>query len=85
LNITSRSLGVIQRFGLGLAVLGTDRRRAREVPPEIGEEEPEDVAEAGELFDPGTTGRVIVMQNVVPVLSTIGAYAAFRVAFAFWW
>ncbi|WP_049901025.1 inorganic phosphate transporter [Halococcus agarilyticus] len=56
-----------------------------EEPPEIGEEEPEAVAEAGELFDPGTTGRVIVMQNVVPVLSTIGAYAAFRVAFAFWW
>ena len=56
-----------------------------EKAPEIGEEESEDVTEAGELFDPGTTGRVIVMQNVVPVLSTIGAYAAFRVAFAFWW
>ena len=56
-----------------------------EEAPEIGEEESEDVTEAGELFDPGTTGRVIVMQNVVPVLSTIGAYAAFRVAFAFWW
>ena len=56
-----------------------------EEAPEIGEEESEDVTEAGELFDPGTTCRVIVMQNVVPVLSTIGAYAAFRVAFAFWW
>jgi inorganic phosphate transporter, PiT family len=53
--------------------------------PAIGEEEPERVATAGELFDPGTTGRVIVMQNVVPVLSTIGAYATFRVAFEFWW
>ena len=56
-----------------------------EEAPEIGEEESEDVTEAGELFDPGTTGRVIVMQNVVPVFSTIGAYAAFRVAFGFWW
>lgn len=53
--------------------------------PEIGEEEPEDIPSAGDLFDPSTTGRVILMQNVVPLLSTIGAFAAFKLLFAFVW
>ncbi|MFB6234441.1 MAG: anion permease [Halopenitus sp.] len=53
--------------------------------PEIGEEEPEDIPSAGDLFDPSTTGRVILMQNVVPLLSTIGAYAAFKLLFTFVW
>ena len=29
------------------------------------------------LFDPGTTVRVILMQNVVPVLATLGSYLTF--------
>ncbi len=49
--------------------------------PAIGEEDPADLPSAGDLFDPATTGRVIVMQNVVPVLSTVGAYATFAVLF----
>jgi PiT family inorganic phosphate transporter len=49
--------------------------------PEIGAEEPEDIPSAADLFDPSTTGRVVVMQNVVPALSTIGAYLTFRVLF----
>jgi PiT family inorganic phosphate transporter len=53
--------------------------------PEIGEEEPEAVPTASALFDPATTGRVIVMQNVVPVLSTIGAYVMFVILFGVWW
>jgi PiT family inorganic phosphate transporter len=53
--------------------------------PDIGEEDPEDTPETGDLFDPTTTGRVIVMQNVVPILSTVGAYAAFWGLFAFVW
>ena len=56
-----------------------------EEAPEIGEEEPDDIPSAGDLFDPATTGRVLVMQNVVPVLSTAGAYATFTALFAFWW
>jgi len=56
-----------------------------EEAPEIGEEEPDDIPSAGDLFDPATTGRVLVMQNVVPVLSTAGAYATFTLLFAFWW
>jgi len=43
----------------------------------IGEESPEDVPSASDLFDPETTARVIITQNVVPVLSTVGAYLAF--------
>jgi len=54
------------------------------IPP-IGEEEPADIPTAADLFDPATTGRVIVMQNVVPILSTVGAYATFAVLFRFWW
>nr|WP_254714717.1 inorganic phosphate transporter [Natranaeroarchaeum aerophilus] len=46
--------------------------------PDIGEEEPEDIPSAGDLFDPGTTGRVILLQNLVPAISTIGAYLVFR-------
>jgi PiT family inorganic phosphate transporter len=53
--------------------------------PDIGEEDPEDTPETGDLFDPTTTGRVIVMQNVVPIISTAGAYAAFWGLFAFVW
>jgi len=46
--------------------------------PDIGEEEPEDIPSTAELFDPETTARVIVMQNVVPVIATVGAYLTFR-------
>jgi PiT family inorganic phosphate transporter len=53
--------------------------------PEIGEEDPEEIPSAGELFDPSTTGRVILMQNVVPVLSTVGAYVTFWFLFSFVW
>lgn len=48
-----------------------------ELPP-IGEEEPADIPEANELFDPTTTARVVVMQNLVPMFATIGAYLTFR-------
>ncbi len=30
-----------------------------------------------DLFDPGTTVRVILMQNVVPILATVGSYLTF--------
>ena len=46
--------------------------------PAIGEEDPEDIPAASELFDPATTARVVVMQNLVPVISTVGAYLTFR-------
>jgi PiT family inorganic phosphate transporter len=47
-----------------------------ELPP-IGEEDPEAPA-GGDLFNPATTARVVLMQNVVPAIATIGAYLTFR-------
>jgi len=46
--------------------------------PSIGEEDPDDIPSASDLFDPGTTARVVLMQNVVPMLATVGAYLTFR-------
>ncbi|TQQ83764.1 inorganic phosphate transporter [Halonotius terrestris] len=46
--------------------------------PPMGEEEPEDIPAASDLFNPSTTARVILLQNVVPLISTIGAYLVFR-------
>jgi PiT family inorganic phosphate transporter len=34
-----------------------------------------------DLFDPATTVRVVVMQNVVPMLATVGSFLAFRFLF----
>jgi len=48
-----------------------------ELPP-IGEEDPEDIPRAADLFNPATTARVVLMQNLVPAIATIGAYLAFR-------
>jgi PiT family inorganic phosphate transporter len=48
----------------------------RDEPPEIGE--PETIPSASDLFDPATTARVVLMQNVVPVIATVGAYLTFR-------
>jgi len=48
-----------------------------ELPP-IGEEDPDDVPAGAALFDPATTARVVLMQNVVPVIATAGAYLTFR-------
>lgn len=46
--------------------------------PKIGEENPDDISAASDLFDPSTTGRVIAMQNLVPVIATVGSYVTFR-------
>lgn len=46
--------------------------------PPIGEENPEDIPRAGALFNPATTARVVLMQNVVPAIATLGAYLTFR-------
>lgn len=44
----------------------------------IGEEPPEKIPAASELFDPTTTARVVLLQNVVPAIATVGAYLTFR-------
>lgn len=61
--------------GVSVGALAADE--PGEEMPEIGEEDPEELPRRSDLFDPGTTARVIVMQNVVPVISTVGAYLTF--------
>lgn len=46
--------------------------------PAIGEETPEDLPNGTDLFEPGTTARVIALQNIVPGIATVGAYLLFR-------
>ncbi|WP_255151140.1 inorganic phosphate transporter [Halorarius halobius] len=52
--------------------------RGDEAPP-IGAEEPEDLPDSDDLFEPHRTARVILMQNLVPSVATAGAYAVFSV------
>jgi len=47
--------------------------------PAIGEEET-DVPSASDLFEPATTARVIVLQNVVPGVATVASFLLFRLA-----
>jgi PiT family inorganic phosphate transporter len=49
-----------------------------EALPGIGEEDPKEIPEATDLFDPQTTGRVILLQNLVPTIATAGAYLVFE-------
>lgn len=51
---------------------------AGEPLPAIGQEDPADLPRTADLFDPSTTARVIVIQNVVPVIATVGAFLTFR-------
>ncbi|GAA0550580.1 inorganic phosphate transporter [Halorubrum ejinorense] len=53
--------------------------------PEIGEGDASDIPSASDLFNPGTSARVVLMQNVVPILSTVGALVTFSALFAFFW
>ncbi|ELZ48911.1 phosphate transporter [Halorubrum coriense DSM 10284] len=57
---------------------------ADEMPP-IGEGDASDVPSASDLFNPGTSARVVLMQNVVPILSTVGALVTFAALFGFVW
>jgi PiT family inorganic phosphate transporter len=44
----------------------------------IGQESREDIPTASDLFEPGTTARVIFLQNIVPSIATVAAYLVFR-------
>ncbi|QSG10222.1 inorganic phosphate transporter [Halapricum desulfuricans] len=44
----------------------------------IGEERSEEIPAADELFEPKTTARVVLMQNLVPSIATIAAFLVFR-------
>ncbi|GAB3697153.1 inorganic phosphate transporter [Halorubrum pallidum] len=53
--------------------------------PSIGEGDPSDIPSAADLFNPTTSARVVLMQNVVPLLSTVGALVTFTLLFRFVW
>jgi PiT family inorganic phosphate transporter len=44
----------------------------------IGEEDREDIPAAADLFEPKTTARVILLQNIVPSIATVAAFLVFR-------
>ena len=44
----------------------------------IGDEDPEDIPKASDLFEPATTARVVLLQNIVPAIATVAAYVVFR-------
>ncbi|MEF8886066.1 MAG: inorganic phosphate transporter [Haloarculaceae archaeon] len=48
-----------------------------DVPP-IGDEAREELPDAEDLFEPGTTARVIFLQNVVPGVATVASFVLFR-------
>lgn len=52
-------------------------RRPVQVEP-IGEESTADVPTTADLFDPTTTGRVVVMQCVVPIIATVASFLTFE-------
>jgi len=55
----------------------------RSEPEPIAERDPGDIPDASDLFDPASTGRVLFMQNVVPVLATVASVVTFELVFAF--
>ncbi len=68
--------------GEGEAALSTGALSADEPGerlPTIGEEDPDELPRTSDLFDPSTTARVIVVQNVVPLLATVGSFVGFLV------
>ncbi|MEF8813424.1 MAG: inorganic phosphate transporter [Halovenus sp.] len=50
-------------------------------PDPIGAEEPEEIPDASDLFKPSTTARVIIIQNVVPIVATVGSFVTFQLLF----
>jgi PiT family inorganic phosphate transporter len=61
-----------------LAADGTGREAGRSVP-RIGEEDPNELA-ASDLFDPATTGRVVMLWILTPTISAVASYVLFRFA-----
>ncbi len=60
------------------ATVGDVEQSPTDAAQPIGEESPDEIPSAADLFDPATTGRVIVMQNIVPAIATVGAFVVFR-------
>ncbi|MEF8881306.1 MAG: inorganic phosphate transporter [Halapricum sp.] len=59
---------------------GQDGTPAETDTQPIGEEGSEDIPAAEELFEPKTTARVVLLQNLVPSIATVSAFLVFRFA-----
>lgn len=60
----------------------TASSNTRPIAP-IGKESREAVPSSSDLFDPSTTGRVILMQCLVPILATVMCYLTFQYLWGF--
>jgi len=61
----------------GSATGNDDASGGPDVSP-IGAEDEADIPDAEDLFEPGTTARVIFLQNVVPGIATVASFLLFR-------
>jgi PiT family inorganic phosphate transporter len=76
------SVNALAADGDSPTVGGSDAPSSDADPIPIGDEDEEDIPSAVDLFKPGTSARVIVMQNVVPALATLASFLLFRFALA---
>ncbi|MBV0902118.1 inorganic phosphate transporter [Haloarcula salina] len=69
--------------------LTADRDEAAWSPPEerevqpIGEEDPESVTSAADLFDPAATGRVVMLWILTPSISAVASFLVFQYVLAY--
>jgi len=71
------SVGALAAEAADAPTVGGEGGTPTEEPKPIGKEEAGDIPAASDLFEPGTTARVIVLQNAVPAVATVVAYAVF--------
>ena len=76
---TGLSVGSLAADAEDAPKVGGDRREPEGSPAPIGEEDPEDIPDVTDLFEPNRTARVIFLQNVVPMVATAAAYVVFLV------
>ncbi len=74
------SVGALAAEAEDAPTVGGERADPEIETEPIGEEGAEDIPEASDLFEPGTTARVILLQNVVPAIATAAAFVVFRYA-----
>ena len=74
------SVGALAAEAEDAPTVGGERADPEVETEPIGEEGTEDIPAASDLFEPGTTARVILLQNVVPAIATAAAFVVFRYA-----
>jgi PiT family inorganic phosphate transporter len=75
---TEVSVGALAAETESTPTVGGETATPTETVPEIGEEEATDLPKTSDLFEPASTARIILLQNVVPSVATVAAYLLFR-------